>query len=725
MKKVLLFVLIFVLANQFAYSWVKGGLGDGYYIYNPENDKDLIITAEINSQTLVFYLDLVNSKTTKLPIIDQGIAAISEKNSMLITGGSSYKLYNYKTGEKILSFDKTGETVNTNYCIDSSGKYFYAWNGGTLTLKTYDIYENKLIDTYVYDINPVNILQSIMLPGKNALCMINKSGVVKFYSLSGDHSSNLAEMTLPTGKKVSVYDNDNYFTYVTGENTICIQKIDSKAEPEIVTLDRNFDNFSFTLGMKYCYYEYDHGDAVYDIQKKQDRPIYNFPYRIDTYFRDSTLTKSLIGYNVDYPTSSISIIKAEVNMLLLYDLDNKKIMSSVPPAFAGHVDNMIINTDASLVYASSNGGITLFEKFLPLGGLVRNQDSTFLKYLHPKGKSFAFTNDSKYMVSADSNYIYFTNTSTDQIEKTVANTNVSQRKVLYSSDYTHIYNIYSTGIDIYEYPAMNLIKSVKYENNDTLNILDAKNFNNVTTILTNDKICWYAKDADVLTYSSIPRISTKLRAKELSPKGDYALLYSRYASPGSQDTFLVMNVYSKNVEYKFTHQAWADMFEIHFFGSQNRLTYSYFADSNPMFQTFFRGINLETGVEKELVGMHRANMHPNGTDYFSADDSKYYYTGLPSELIVGVKDNQAKESSFEISPNPAGDLITIKLGDINPTLQRGVDEYLVIQIYNTLGEKVISASARHAVPLQINIANLPKGMYFVRVGGETVKFVKM
>ncbi|MEI6091483.1 MAG: FISUMP domain-containing protein [bacterium] len=77
---------------------------------------------------------------------------------------------------------------------------------------------------------------------------------------------------------------------------------------------------------------------------------------------------------------------------------------------------------------------------------------------------------------------------------------------------------------------------------------------------------------------------------------------------------------------------------------------------------------------------------------------------------------------IEIIPNPAGDYITITL---KPS--EGFEHYegSAIQIYNTLGEKVMSFSARHAVPLQINISALPKGMYFVKAGGEVAKFVKM
>jgi hypothetical protein len=73
-------------------------------------------------------------------------------------------------------------------------------------------------------------------------------------------------------------------------------------------------------------------------------------------------------------------------------------------------------------------------------------------------------------------------------------------------------------------------------------------------------------------------------------------------------------------------------------------------------------------------------------------------------------------NSFYIIPNPASDYITITL---KPS------EGSEVSIYNTLGEKVMSVGAENFLPLQINITNLPKGMYFVKASGETAKFIKL
>ncbi len=73
---------------------------------------------------------------------------------------------------------------------------------------------------------------------------------------------------------------------------------------------------------------------------------------------------------------------------------------------------------------------------------------------------------------------------------------------------------------------------------------------------------------------------------------------------------------------------------------------------------------------------------------------------------------------FTISPNPAGDFITVNLERCATSGE--------ILIYNTLGEKVMAESIQPMTSShRMNIEALPRGIYFVKVGGETAKFVKM
>jgi hypothetical protein len=49
-----------------------------------------------------------------------------------------------------------------------------------------------------------------------------------------------------------------------------------------------------------------------------------------------------------------------------------------------------------------------------------------------------------------------------------------------------------------------------------------------------------------------------------------------------------------------------------------------------------------------------------------------------------------------------------------------------IEIYDVLGEKIISKSIHPMTwSHRMNVSNLPKGVYFVRVGERVEKFVKV
>lgn len=82
---------------------------------------------------------------------------------------------------------------------------------------------------------------------------------------------------------------------------------------------------------------------------------------------------------------------------------------------------------------------------------------------------------------------------------------------------------------------------------------------------------------------------------------------------------------------------------------------------------------------------------------------------------VSVND-KITNNDFEIYPNPTSDFISVSLK---------TSEVSEIQIYNMLGEKVLAVETGRDLSVRINISDLPIGMYFVKAGSETAKFVKM
>jgi len=87
---------------------------------------------------------------------------------------------------------------------------------------------------------------------------------------------------------------------------------------------------------------------------------------------------------------------------------------------------------------------------------------------------------------------------------------------------------------------------------------------------------------------------------------------------------------------------------------------------------------------------------------------------------VGITSNEVF-SGVTISPNPAEDFVTVNLSEVATTS--------TITIVNSVGEAVMSSNATAGASVDLNIANLPAGNYFVRISDgvatKTIKFIKL
>jgi len=113
-------------------------------------------------------------------------------------------------------------------------------------------------------------------------------------------------------------------------------------------------------------------------------------------------------------------------------------------------------------------------------------------------------------------------------------------------------------------------------------------------------------------------------------------------------------------------------------------------------------------------------------DFVNIWDNRYGmedgYPYLIIKLATDVIETKQDISNLSLSPNPADDYITITL---KPSEGFEPSEDSALQIFNTLGEMVLSVGTGRDLSAKINVSALPKGMYFVRIGNETAKFVKM
>jgi bacillolysin len=147
--------------------------------------------------------------------------------------------------------------------------------------------------------------------------------------------------------------------------------------------------------------------------------------------------------------------------------------------------------------------------------------------------------------------------------------------------------------------------------------------------------------------------------------------------------------------------------------------------SSPVYSPTDKALAFQVGTSSGYaiykIGLASDKINPSG-------QSSVYLTnvGIPKWFAIGQRPISVTEdiiaSGLMISPNPAGDYLTLTL---KPSEGFEPTDASEVSIYNMLGEKVLAETIHPMTASQrMNIESLPKGMYFVKFGTQTAKFVK-
>ena len=130
-------------------------------------------------------------------------------------------------------------------------------------------------------------------------------------------------------------------------------------------------------------------------------------------------------------------------------------------------------------------------------------------------------------------------------------------------------------------------------------------------------------------------------------------------------------------------------------------------DSN-YFQ-IIEGMGSTLGIISSLNG--NPDCGDNGGPYFNcfSENQTVLYTkpNATCDMTLGISENINRES-FSIFPNPSYGIFNLQINN------QQIGEGGRIEIYNTLGEKLYSATPQFS-NATINISDKPKGIYFVKI----------
>ncbi|MDR0762981.1 MAG: S8 family serine peptidase [Bacteroidales bacterium] len=95
-------------------------------------------------------------------------------------------------------------------------------------------------------------------------------------------------------------------------------------------------------------------------------------------------------------------------------------------------------------------------------------------------------------------------------------------------------------------------------------------------------------------------------------------------------------------------------------------------------------------------------------------DKNQTLNAIFEENIVSVEDIANNAECFDISPNPVNDKLTIKSKKNN----------FKVSVFNDRGQMIFLRKFHNGENLTLDVAHLAKGMYFLTLDGQTVKFIK-
>jgi hypothetical protein len=146
------------------------------------------------------------------------------------------------------------------------------------------------------------------------------------------------------------------------------------------------------------------------------------------------------------------------------------------------------------------------------------------------------------------------------------------------------------------------------------------------------------------------------------------------------------------------------------------------ADSNDVFSgTLLSSIGHQTSFFPERLMTQDKNYRVDGLRCYWMDDVLIYKLGdedcdaVYAELHQGI-DEKTDETAFAVYPNPASSVLFVETRRATSLPDQ------TYRITNLTGQTVLSGCINTETQ-QIDIKELPSGMYFITVGGQTVKFV--
>jgi|GEM_PF-1301523 len=728
MTRIILIIIALTMAFSNSLS-ASNEIMSADFIFNLGNDKDFVLVGSEGYRDRLVVSE-VNIETNKINhyVIDDDYYTIefvtvnSVHQKIAIKSAHSNRIYIYHYGTSNLLSTLVLDSVYNNFAFSKDGNYLYTVNPVGYEFRSYDVITGEV--TKEFDLTAALKQKYFYIDTENEEITVYNGSAYDIWSITEEkivRSGNgyipfILDKLLSDGALKAYMKNGTFYIDSTSNGTNIITKKFFENNDYLSDFFYcNYCKLDVTSDMKYMLLNYSEKEQIiYDIVN--DSIIELDPIIIDGYEErppyvhaiNSDFTKSIVSYDKYWYCGRYLQMPMPWHKYYIYDNVKSGISSSIPEGYIEGVARSFYSDNNSVAVIGDN-----LEKVI-----IHNEDTkvlidkeeNFLRYIDIDATPVVLYDNSTMLGVLDSGLFRTYNLATDKYEKEFKVDIENIIKVYFPQEQDVI--LFQDSNKVYVYDFKTFVQLREFD----LKALGINpklvKFDGIKFIVASDSSTIYKYDiynGEQTVYKENESFKVYLY-KDFSTDGEH-LLY--FKSPNKVLKHNLRTGYlTEDTLFGQSFEYGRELTGIGFLGNHELVWYIYLHD--PTQRGYYRSniYDFTTKAETSMAGEFKPIISDNGKMYIG----KY----CPDDYFFrAIRDPQSSVETTppitgSVYPNPAYDFIKL---DMNASAMNSS-----IEIFDAYGKQVMSAIYTGEY---FDISKLTAGVYFVKVGDETHKFVKM
>jgi hypothetical protein len=641
---------------------------------------------------------------------------VDNKTELLdVQMNTAARLVYYFTTKKVTIYEFGATTALRTITIDNESPYFgvssdgtkiYSYNNKQDYVSIFDATNGERLDRFFVNSFADNYKLGFFNSDKDEFYLRNGA---ELYVWSIELKAQVGKIIVPNSSKNFKFINyGNILVYTNDEELVLTKSSDGD---KIYSKDfglGDIDSYEFSPNMSYVIVSDFNSFLVYDMlnhktlvdSKNSNAEEKSIPFYLHV---NNDFSKVVAREDVNLYCSRS--LESPINdyTYYIYNAENRNKIVSAPFGFIPRPEEAIVSKDSKLLLLS---GKNLYEYIT--NALVDSEEN-FIKYVNVDATPVTFLEDNNRIAFMEGGKFKVYNIETEQYEREFETGVLDYNKVYYFANGDgRLVITNDVEIRVYDYATFNILYTFNYsqlgieptdisfDNNSTISVYSLKRLHKFNAY-TGEK-----------SDTPITNMDTANKLVDVSISGRFLLFRTEDNEFIVYDNTLKTEVHKEKPDFV---SDWMEYLSAGFFGNHEIMWIRYKA--SPTFTDPSVGIY-------DFVADKTEEMFGDKEPIISNDGSLYYSLYCPMKYEIGaIRDPQSSvETTTAITggvyPNPASDFIKL---DMSASAMNSS-----IEIYDAFGKQVMSIIYTGE---DIDISKLTAGVYFVKVGARTHKFVKM